>query len=233
MKKQLISTLVITLLFPSNLFAQDASVEEIVVTGIRSSDYYDTPAVTFTKKADFLVQRVKLINDSRAPELRKSEIIDSIKNLISSASKIKGIELSYGDEFLVPVNLNNDSLEIIEDKRVTDTSFVNISIKVAIDTRKNAKAQINELKKFVSNAKLVGRTELEESGDIGLSIVSPEKYRYQILSLIAAENQKLKQTFGENCKVSNSGLAGRVEWDRTDVDELVLYIRHATKVDCQ
>lgn len=233
MKKHIIITSFIASLFPLNLFAQDASVEEIVVTGIRSSDYYDTPAVTFTKKADFLVQRVKLINDSRAPELRKSEIIDSIKNLISSASKIKGIELSYGDEFLVPVNLNNDSLEIIEDKRVTDTSFVNISIKVAIDTSKNAKAQINELKKFVSNAKLVGRTELEESGDIGLSIVSPEKYRYQILSLIAAENQKLKQTFGENCKVSNSGLAGRVEWDRTDVDELVLYIRHATKVDCQ
>ncbi len=233
MKKYLINTLLITSLFPLNLFAQDASVEEIVVTGIRSSDYYDTPAVTFTKKADFLVQRVKLINDSRAPELRKSEIIDSIKNLISSASKIKGIELSYGDEFLVPVNLNNDSLEIIEDKRVTDTSFVNISIKVAIDTSKNAKAQINELKKFVSNAKLVGRTELEASGDIGLSIVSPEKYRYQILSLIAAENQKLKQTFGENCKVSNSGLAGRVEWDRTDVDELVLYIRHSTDVDCK
>jgi hypothetical protein len=233
MKKHLISTLLIASLFPPNLFAQDESTEEVVVTAIRSSDYYETPAVTLTKKADFLVQRVKLINDSRAPELRKSEIIDSIKNLISSASKIKGIELSYGDEFLVPVNLNTDSLEIIEDKRVTDTSFVNISIKVAIDTSKNAKAQINELKKFVSNAKLVGRTELEESGDIGLSIVSPEKYRYQILSLIAAENQKLKQTFGENCKVSNSGLAGRVEWDRTDVDELVLYIRHSTDVDCK
>jgi hypothetical protein len=233
MKKHLIITLLIASLFPLNIFAQDASVEEIVVTGIRSSDYYETPAVTFTKKADFLVQRVKLINDSRAPELRKSEIINSIKNLISSASKIKGIELSYGDEFLVPVNLNNDSLEIIEDKRVTDTSFVNISIKVAIDSSKNAKAQINELKKFVANAKLVGRTELEESGDIGLSIVTPEKYRYQILSLIAAENQKLKQTFGENCKVSNSGLAGRVEWDRTNVDELVLFIRHSTDVDCK
>ena len=224
--------LVVTALLPLNIFAQDYA-EEIVVTGLRSGDYYDTPAITFTKKADFLVQRVKLVNDSRAPELRKTEIIESIKNLISSASKIKGIELSYGDEFLVPVNLNDDSLEIIEDKRVTDTSFVNISIKVAIDSKKTAKSQIAELKKFVKNAKLIGRTELEESGDIGLSIVSPEKYRYQILSLVSAENQKLKQTFGENCKVTNDGVAGRVEWDRTDVDELVLFIRHTTKVDCQ
>ncbi len=233
MKKYIVSTLLIASLFPLNLFAQEEFADEIVVTGMRSGEYYDTPAITFTKKADFLVQKVKLINDSRAPELRKSEIIDSIRNLISSASKIKGIELSYGDEFLVPVNLNNDSLEIIEDKRVTDTSFVKISIKVAIDSSKNAKAQISELKKFVKNAKLVGRTELEESGDIGLSIVSPEKYRYQILSLIAAENQKLKQTFGENCKVSIEGLAGRVEWDRTDVDELVLFIRHSTEVNCR
>lgn len=232
MKKKLLTTLLITALLPLNLFAQDYA-EEIVVTGLRSSDYYDTPAITFTKKADFLVQRVKLINDSRAPELRKTEIIDSIKNLISSASKIKGIELSYGDEFLIPVNLNDDSLELLEDKNVSDTSFVNISIKVAIDDKKTAKSQIAELKKFVKNAKLIGRTELEESGDIGLSIVSPEKYRYQILSLIAAENQKIKQTFGENCKVANDGLAGRVEWDRTDVDELVLFIRHSTKVNCQ
>jgi len=233
MKKIITSLFILTSLFPLNLFAQDASVEEIVVTGIRSSDYYDTPAITFTKKADFLVQRVKLINDSRAPDLRKTEIIDSIKNLISSASKIKGIELSYGDEFLVPVNLNDDSLELIEDRKVTDTSFVNISIKVAIDSTKNAKSQISELKKFVSGAKLVGRTELEETGDIGLSIVSPEKYRYQILLLIAAENQKLKQTFGAACKIANEGLAGRVEWDRTSVDELVLFIRHSTNVDCQ
>jgi hypothetical protein len=232
MKKYLLTPLLVTTLLPLNLFAQDYA-EEIVVTGLRSGDYYDTPSITFTKKADFLVQRVKLINDSRAPELRKSEIIDSIKNLISSASKIKGIELSYGDEFLVPVNLTNDSLEIIEDKKVTDTSYVNISIKVAMDSNKSAKTQINELEKFVANAKLVGRTELEESGDIGLSIVSPEKYRYQILSLIAAENQKLKHTFGENCKVATDGLAGRVEWDRVAIDELVLFIRHTTKVDCK
>ncbi len=232
MKKYSLIPLLVTTLLPLNLFAQDYA-EEIVVTGLRSGDYYDTPAITFTKKADFLVQKVKLINDSRAPELRKSEIIDSIKNLISSASKIKGIELSYGEEFLTPVDLNNDSLVIIEDKKVTDTSYVNISIKVAIDSNKNAKTQITELKKFVTNAKLIGRTELEERGDIGLSIVNPEKYRYQILSLIAAENQKIQQTFGENCKVANDGLAGRVEWDRTDVDKLVLFIRHSTKVNCE
>jgi hypothetical protein len=234
MKKYLLSMLLVTSLLPLSLFAQDDNaVEEINVTGMRSSDYYDVPSIALKKKADFLVQGVKLINDSRSPELRKTEIIESIKNLISAASKIKGIELSYGENFLVPVNLNDDSLELIEDRKITDTSYVNISIKVAINTDKSAKLQIAELKKFVKSAKLVGRTELDARGDIGLSLINPEKYRYAILSLIATENKKLKQTFGESCKVVNDGLASRVEWDRTAVDELVLFIRHSTKVECK
>ena len=52
--------------------AQDVVLEEIVVTGSRIDvDYYEMPAVTITKKADFLVQSIRLINDSRSPDLRR------------------------------------------------------------------------------------------------------------------------------------------------------------------
>lgn len=56
--------------------AQEAGVEEIVVTGSRVDFAYDDmPAVTITKEADFLVQSIRLLNDSRSPDFvrRKSD----------------------------------------------------------------------------------------------------------------------------------------------------------------
>ncbi len=211
--------------------AQEA--EEIVVTGLRANDYNELPAVTFSKKADFLVQQVELINDSRSPDLRRSEIFQTIKNLIAASKKIRGIELSYGEGFLTPVNLDDESLKILDDKKSSDTSRIKFSIKIAIAEKESAKSKIDELKKFLKNANLVGRTEIENRGDIGLSIVRPEQYRAEILSLIAKENTKLKESLGSGCYTENEGLSGRVAWDRTAVDELVLYIRYSTKVVCK
>jgi hypothetical protein len=141
--------------------------------------------------------------------------------------------LSYGEGFLVPVNLDDDALKIIDDKKSSDTSRINISIKIAISEKEPAKVKIEELKKFLKNVNLVGRTLLEEEGDIGLSIISPEQYRYDVLSLIAKENNKLKDVFGSACSAEIDGVSGRVEWERVSVDELVLFIRFKTKVVCK
>jgi hypothetical protein len=60
----------------STALAQDGLIEEVVVAGIRASsdDFYEIPAVTIKKNADFLIQSIRLVNDSRSPELRRTEI---------------------------------------------------------------------------------------------------------------------------------------------------------------
>ncbi|MEW5251700.1 hypothetical protein [Microbulbifer discodermiae] len=229
MKKIILATLAFT--FSLSLFAQEF--EEVVVTGsMLDGNYYEMPAVTIKKKADFLVQRIRLVNDSRSPGLRRSEIRKTISNLIDSSRKVKGIALSYGEGFLVPVNLNDDSLEIIEDRKKSDTSYVNIYAKVAVNADNDAKDQINELRSFVYSARLDGRTEIETQGDVGLSIVSPEQYRYEILGKIAEENNKITEVVGGTCKITVAGLEGRVEWERSDISELTLYIPYATEITC-
>jgi hypothetical protein len=70
-------------------FADDFA-EEIVVTGMRASDSSEIPAVTLKKPADYFVQTVSLINDSRAPDLRKKEIIDTISHILAASKKLKG-----------------------------------------------------------------------------------------------------------------------------------------------
>ena len=214
--------------------AQDAALQEIVVTGSRVDvNYYGMPAVTVTKTADFLVQNIRLVNDSRSPDLRKKEIIETIENLIRRSRSMDGMALSYGSGFLEPINLDDESLQLLEDRQRTDTSFVDIYAKVALNTDRSPKAQIADLREFISGAKRAGRTEILPLGDIGLSIVGPEQYRYEIIKKIAAENAKVREAMNADCTITIGGLEGRVQWERTSVSELTLYIPYRMEVaDC-
>ena len=214
--------------------AQEAVLEEIVVTGTRMDvDYYEMPAVTITKKADFLVQNIRLVNDSRSPDLRKTEIIETIENLIQRSRSMEGMALSYGRGFLEPINLDDESLQLLADRQRIDTSYIDIYAKIALDPDRSSKAQIADLREFISGAKKAGRTEILPLGDIGLSIVGPEQYRYEIIEKIAAENAKISRAMNTACKVTIGGLEGRVQWERTSVSELTLYIPYGMEVsDC-
>lgn len=99
-----------------------AQVEEIVVTAMSRSDYDGMPAITIKKPADFLLQEIKLVDDSRSPDLRKKEIIETISSMLRAAATDKRIALSHGEGFLEPVHLDHNSLQIIEDKKRADTS---------------------------------------------------------------------------------------------------------------
>ncbi len=211
--------------------AQDLSLEEIVVTGSRVDvDYYEMPAVTITKKADFLVQNIRLVNDSRSSSLRKSEIIETIENLIKRSDSMKGMALSYGRGFLEPINLDDESLLLLEDRQRVDTNYIEIYAKVALNQDRSSKVQIADLRDFISGAKTVGRTEIIPLGDIGLSIIGPEQYRYEIIEKIATENAKVDRAMNASCEITIGGLEGRVQWERTGVSELTLYIPYRMEV---
>ena len=211
--------------------AQGGNLEEIVVTGARfSGGYYEMPAVTMTRQADFLVQNIRLINDSRSPDLRKSEILETIENLIRRSRSMEGMALSYGSGFLEPINLDDEALQLLEDRQKTDTSYIDIYAKVALNPDRDSKAQIADLREFVSGVKKAGRTEILPLGDIGLSIVGPEQYRYEIIKKIAEENARIREAMNAECEITIGGLEGRVQWDRTSVSELTLYIPYGLEV---
>ena len=210
-----------------------AQFDEFVVTGARV-EFYEMPAVTVAKQADFLVQNIRLINDSRAPELRREEIFGTIERMLVRAERERGMALSYGTGFLEPIDLTSDALQLIEDRQRVDTSYVDIYAKVQFDPSRGAREQIAALRDFIADAERIGRTEIDALGDIGVSIVGPEQYRYEIIQQISAENRRLREALGNECQVAISGLEGRVQWDRTDVSELTLYIPYRVEVtDCR
>lgn len=55
----------------------------------------------------------------------------------------------------------------------------------------------SQLNDFADKAKLVGRTEFE-IGRFGISVVNPEKYRYELINRIFEDISKIKEVLNLN-----------------------------------
>jgi hypothetical protein len=219
-------------------FAQDdgpSQLDEVVVTGTRitGDEYSGMPAVTITRRADFLAQSVTLVNDTRDADGRRRELHETIRNLVADAAK-QGIALGYGEDFLIPVTASSYELPLeSRGSNRPDTNEVSLYIKHSIGPTDDVNAAIARLTTFIAKARVVGRTEIDADDDISLSVVNPERYRYEIIPRIAADARKLQAAIGGQCKVNLTGLASRVSWERTDLAELTLYLPYKVELtDC-
>jgi len=212
-----LSLLALIILISSTGWSQ--SLEEVVVTGDRVSgdDYSRIPAVVLQRRADFLVQSVRLTNDTRAQGARKGELYQTIRDMASDAAKRTGIALSYGKEFLIPITATDYEVPLDGSGRRPDTSSTTIYVKMALGPQDDVTKSIAALNSFIKGARMSGRTELEPEGDVGLSLVTPEKYRIEIISKIAEDAKRLQASVGGQCKVELSGLSNRVSWQRSDI----------------
>jgi hypothetical protein len=213
-----------------------AQLEEVVVTGARISgdDYSGIPAVVLRRRGDFLVQRIRLTNDTRAEEARTSELHQTIRDMVSDAAKKPGMALSYGDEFLIPISASATEVVLNATGKRPDTSSASIYVKLALGEKDSVPSAIAALRAFIKKAKISGRTEIDPEGEIGLSLVAPEKYRYDIISKVTEDAKKLREAVGPKCRIQLSGLANRVSWQRSDVSELTLYIPYQIQLsECE
>jgi hypothetical protein len=213
-----------------------SQVDEVVVTGARISgdDYSGIPAVVLQRRADFLVQRVRLTNDTRAAEARNKELQQTIRDMVSDAAKKPGIALSYGDEFLIPISAAATEVVLRVGGERPDTSSTSIYVKMALDAKDDVPAAIANLRAFIKKARISGRTEIVLEDDVGLSLVAPEKYRYDIIGKITEDAKKLRETVGAKCRIQLEGLSNRVSWQRSDISELTLYIPYQIQLaECE
>jgi hypothetical protein len=209
---------------------------EIVVTGSRVSgdDYSGIPAITLERRADFLVQQIRLTNDTRAADARRKELYQTIRDLLADATKKPGMALGYGDEFLIPITSENYEIPLQSVGQRPDTSSTELYVKVALGSNDDVSKALSALSAFISKARVTGRTEIQPQEDVALSIVNPERYRFEIITQISADAKKLQNAVGSQCRVGISGLSNRVSWQRSDISQLTLYIPYEIQLtDCQ
>jgi hypothetical protein len=213
-----------------SIATQAQDVEEVVVTGMRSSDM-SLPGVIYKRTGDFLLLEVNISNDTRDAAERKKEIYTTLKNAIANAKKDSSIELSLVEEgFVIPLTLENYEIELRDGSR-QDTSEANIRVKTKISVQENDPTKLlDKLKKFTSSVPVNGRTEFSAVGSVDVSVVNPNQYRQQILDLIAKDIKNVTGMLGEDYKVVIDGIDKPVEWIRSGPLQLSLYVPYSYKV---
>ena len=77
---------------------------------------------------------------------------------------------------------------------------------------------------FVKAVKPVGRALMETSDDLTFSVVAPDQYRGAIADIIAADAKAMAAKLGDGYGVEIEGLNRPVEWARSGLSEVLLYI---------
>lgn len=201
--------------------------DEVVVTASRrSADDYDerVPTVGLRRVADFAVQEVIIMGDTREAAKRHDEIFAMIKGAIELATKRGGIELATGEMVVEPLNLENyRSLTLRSDGR-PDTDRTSFLVKTRLSTAVDAKTALERIDAFIKAVPTVGRAEMRRTGDLTLSVVSPDKYRGQIIDLVATDARETATKLGSEYAVEAKGLDRPVEWSRASLTEVFLYV---------
>jgi hypothetical protein len=221
--------------------AQNIGESEIIVTGSRisrpnlgSEDAITVdrpPAIGLKRVADFAVQQVTIVGDTRDEKKRREEIFEMARKAIELAGKRGGIELATGQLVVEPLTLANyRNLEIAEDDDREDVEQVSFLVKTRLAAGMDAKAALERIEAFVEAVPAVGRAEMEKAGDLTLSVVGPDKFRAAIVDLVAADAKAMALRLGPAYAVQANGLDRPVEWTRASLTEVYLYVPYSYSV---
>lgn len=219
--------LVMLCALPAQALAQDYANDEVVVTGSRrQSDGFDEsrPVVGLRRAADFAILNVTIAGDTRDLEKRRAEIFAMVKSAIELAPKF-GVELATGDEVVEALTLANyRNLGFSGDGR-PDSDRTSFLAKVRLGAGVDGASALERIRKFVKAVPANGRAEIRGgNGNFTLSIVGPDKFRGEILDIIASDAKAISARLGPDYGVEIRGLDRPVEWSRAGLTDVFLYV---------
>jgi hypothetical protein len=212
--------------------AAPALAQEVVVTGARRGAYLNAldtggsgsrPIINLKRTADFSVQIVRIVGDTRETVPRRQEIYSMIENAIGLAAK-HGVELATGDYIVEPLTMANYKNLPLTNAGRSDTDQVTFLVKAKLVPGMDAKTALERITNYIKAVPAVGRAEMLPIGNLTLSVVSPDQYRTQIIDLIAADAAAMAAKFGPDYGVEVTGLDRPVEWARASLTEVFLYL---------
>lgn len=211
--------------------AQDADVSEIVVTGSRLRDYEptETPAIVLKRRADNIITSVRVVCDTRDPIQRRAELATTLKALVRGAADA-GIELAVENDDVVgrldPANIER----LIAPDAKPDTSYALLKLKTRVLPADSYASVTGRIEAFVRKTPRTGRTEILMNNDWNLTLFGPERYRTDIIKLVAADANSTASAFGDGYSVVVEGLTLPVAWYQSAPLELALYVPYRQTV---
>jgi hypothetical protein len=209
------------------------SVETIVVTSTRDSfnrrEQNLVPYVVLVRRADHLINRITVADDTRDPVLRAQEMRQTLKALVQEAKRNSRISLSIGDK-----DLRDFSESMIEGMvgggGYSDTTRARIVVKTPISSGDSFEGAAERIKAFVKSVPKFGRSETKTDSSWDLTIVNPEQYHDAVVAKIAAEARAAAAKFGPDYGAIVDGLQEPLFWYRDGELTLALFLRYTMVV---
>jgi len=206
-----------------------AQVETVIVTGSRVHDEDDAPHLSITKRADHVITEISVTCDTRELSQRRTELKETLRNMIRAAGGTSTISLGIGDKIVLDLSESNfDS--IIEPDSRADTSHAVVIIKTKVSKDDTYNAAIARITDFIASVPKAGRTEVLRQGSWGLTIIGPEQYRDSIVAQIVADARHTADLFGPGNAVQVEGLEHQVTWYQKGPLDLGLYVPYTLKI---
>lgn len=225
-------------------FAQeDEGGQEVIVTGIRALDPDDdedrakekpvpVPAAIqmLRRTADFAVQQVMITGDTREEDGRRAEILAMARNALGLAAKF-GVQLATGDFVVEPLTgANYKELPFSDDDDGVGAERIVFLVKTPLAPGIDAKTALDRIAKFIAAVPTVGRAEMKALSELTLTVVNPEQYRGAIIDLVAKDTAATSGRFGPTYGVEVTGLDRPVQWKRSGLTEVLLFLPSAATV---
>ena len=215
------------LVWAASASAQDIGNAEIMVTAQRrdGADFSDDmPAVGLRKNADFLIKEITVSGDTRDGDDREDEIFAMIEGALKLADR-HGVQMARGDLLVQPLTLQNfRDLTLSPDRRRPDAEFVTFLVKAPLGEGTSASDAEKRIDTFVESVPEVGRAQMDADGEATFSVVAPDSYRVAIAAKIVADAQEMSGKLGDQYAVEIEGLNMPVQWSRSGLTEVFLYI---------
>ncbi|GGL17725.1 hypothetical protein [Caulobacter rhizosphaerae] len=211
--------------------ARQSGLDEVVVTGARMTDYdpVKTPFVTLGKRADNLITTVRVVCDTRDLSQRKQELKATLRNMIKAAPGA-GIELGLEGEEVIG-RFDDTMLDaVIHPDGKPDTSVALLVVKTRVAPADTFDAATGRIKAFAEKTAKAGRTEILPTENWNLTLIGPQRYRGEVLALVAEDARKVAGTFGSDYAVAAEGLQLPLSWYQSGPLELALYVPYKLTV---
>jgi len=210
-------------LFAFNNSAQ-AQLDEIIVT---TKDRDEIPGIVLVKKGDFLFLEIRIENDTLETELRGREFNQTLANIFAAAREAEDIELSVeSDDVVLPLTEKNRKYRLFEGScgRGNNTC-ASMLLKTPIPKGKiDPETLSTRLEAFADGIEKIGRTSIIQSSNVGISVVNINQHRAELISLIMEEINTIKESLGEGHKVKLEGVHKKVDFSRSGLLDVALYI---------
>ena len=177
------------------------------------------PPITLIRDAEFIIQKLRVVSDSRSAEVRTKEIRATLGEVVRRATA-SGIIVRFGESQVTPEQVGE--IPIRDLSKSSDTSFAEIQLKQPLQGQTRTQI-IDAIERSLVDLKPEGRSEIMKT-EFGIGLDNPEKLRQPLIEAMVKDIKQIHALINPNYQINITGLDQRLKWRRVAFAQLEFYL---------